>query len=214
MFPWSFTIELICLIFALIFLANKQAVTYWHFFIYYLLFIVLLEGLGWTLWFVFKIKNHWLYNIELPITFFFLWWFLKIESEKNLATKLLYTTGAIIFSVIYLYDTIRNSFFEYNQLSATTRAVLFLLASVMFYYLLIKGNDYVKISTYAPFWLITGIFMFYFISTATTIFFKQLSDIYLFNNIPLHHFVYTFLNLLLYGCWIYAFKCRKYHQNI
>lgn len=213
MFPWSFVIELSCLIMAILFLRDKFKVGNWNYFIYYLSFIVLLEGTGWSLWFIFKLKNHWLYNIELPITFLFIWWILKDEFRKFQINKIWFISGLIIFFTVYMYDIFQNRFTKYNQQSATARSILFLIAAGMYYFYLTKQEHYFKISIYPSFWFVTGIFLFFFISTATNLFFKELSNIYLFEGIPLHHVVFTFLNFLLYSCWAYAFRCKKYLQN-
>ncbi len=213
LYPWAFTFELICLICAVVFLKNSTKVGYWHAFIYYMLFIVLLEGAGWSCWFIFHQKNHWLYNIELPVTCFFLAWVFGKELAPFGVSKRWGWLALLIFTTVFVYESLHTKLTDYNSWSATVRAVLFIVASGIYFYLFLKKTDYVILYKHPPFLLIAGIFFFYFISTGATIFIEELSKIYIAEGVPLRHVLFTFLNACLYGCFAYSFRCR-YQQTI
>jgi hypothetical protein len=213
LFPWSFVIELCCLLFAILFIGKGRRVGYWHTFLWYMLFVVIVEGYGWSLWFVFKQKNHWLYNIELPVTFYFLFWFYKKQFEEFNVNPLWGKVIAVLFAFFFMFESFKTRFVEYNRWAAVLRAVLLLMASVVYFYLFLKRTEYVSLYKHPPFLIIASVFFFYFASTVASLFVAELSTIYLMGGVPLRHILFTFLNFCLYSSWAYTFRCR-YLQTI
>jgi hypothetical protein len=213
LYPWTFTFELICLIFAIVSLEKSPKEGYWHHFIPYMLFIVLLEGMGWSLWVMFRIKNHWLYNIELPVTGIFIAWIFYKELAVWGIKKQWFLLGLSIFGSVFIYESFKTKFIEYNQWSAVVRAVLFIIASGVYFYHFLKKTDHIVLFKHPPFLLIAAIFLYYFTSTGATIFIKELSAIYIAEGVPLRHILFTFLNAFLYGVFAYTFRCQ-YRQII
>lgn len=213
MFLCTFIIELTCLLLSVIFLLNKNQIGNWRAFIFYLLFIVLLEGTGWSLWFIFHLKNHWLYNIELPVTFIFIWFFFKKEFRGFRKALLWLNIGGAIFFIICFCETLKGNFATYNEYAAITKSLLFLFFSAIFYYLIIVDERTMSKDRYAAFWVVTGVFLSSFLETGINTLIRNLSKNHLF--IPYSRLISLFLYplVILYGCWCYAFWHKHMQRN-
>jgi len=213
--PFNFLIETCCLLFSIVYL-RKERRNYWHSLIWFMLAICLFEGTGWLI----RItggNNHWLYNFEMLLEVGFTGWLLNKIYQPIFNGKSWIISGFIIFLITYVVETIirvKNSQYGiYNNISNIESAILFIIASGYYYYLLLKDEAYINLLRHPPFWLISGLFIFFFGSTVASTFFKELLSIHITKGIPIRFFVFIMLNGILYGCWIYAFKC-KYRQTI
>jgi hypothetical protein len=88
------------------------------------------------------------------------------------------------------------------------------LASVYYFYLVLKEDQFRQLSVYAPFWWVSGTLCFYFAGTAGNIFFNYL----IHDQAPVishsvRYVVFNILNVVLYLSWSYSFICR-YRQRI
>jgi hypothetical protein len=208
MFPITLCLEFACLVVAFFFLSKERDIQ-WQCFKIYLLFITILEMCGWAMWFIFKIKNHWLYNLELIVTFCFITWFFTFEFRKYNVSKTFLSAIVTIFFSFWFYEIIGKGIFQYAKNTAIIRSILFLVCSCTYYFYLLKAPEYIVLSKHSSFWIISGVFFFYFCSTLTNLFFSELVKIFLADGPALRHYIYIFFNLILYGLWAYAFKCRS-----
>lgn len=212
MFPSTALIELICFIFAVIYLSNDKD-SFWRHLIWFMLAITLLDGAGWSMAVLLHKKNHWIYNIELPLEVLFIVWLFSNILKTYFKTRVWAVIVVSLFFILYTRDIINSGFNEYADFTDTIAALIFVIASGIFYFYLLKEERYVELFKYPPFWLVTGMFLFYFGSTALNVFFDELMQLNVAKGIPLRYIIFTILNGILYGCWIYAFKCT-YQQNI
>jgi hypothetical protein len=212
MVPVNVFIELLCFIGAFFYL-KKEKEQHWYAFVWFMLFITLLELAGWAMRYLLTMNNHWLYNIHMVVEVFFVAWILHRFFKSMVDSKPWILTGLVVFVISYTIESIARGFVKYNEFTASLTAVLFVIAAGCYFYCLLKSEEYVELLRHPPFWIITGIFLFYFGSTAANIFFEELKQLNLVYHIPLRYFIFPVLNAMLYGCWIYGFRC-KYLQNI
>ena len=212
MFPTTLLFELICFLAALRFLRQEKK-SYWYALIWFMLITTLLDGSGWVMAVIFKKHNHWIYNIEQPVEVYFIGWLFYRLYPPSFEKKLWLWSAAILFGFIFLMESYFYEFKTYIDLSDSLAAAFFVIASCLYFYLLQKEELFVDLFRHPPFWLVTGIFLFYFVSTAVNIFFTELMQINILKGIYLRYIILTVLNGILYGCWIAAFRWR-YLQTI
>jgi hypothetical protein len=155
------------------------------------------------------ISNAWLYNILLvfQMTFFsFLFYHLLNKFRDNRA--IIYI-GFAVLVVLYIVDVTNHGFFEYNNLTNTVMSVLMVCYGFYYYYNLLNNNSYINLRYSSEFWLATGVVLFYFGDTGCNLFYEKIKPILPPNKHYLGY-IYNVLNVILYGCWSYAFICRKW----
>ena len=201
------TIELICLIISFFCITNKKAGWY-RYFITFLFLTVITENTGYFSYFYFHIKNnHWVYNCFLPIQSFFIGWVLFKECQSYFNSKPIIFTGLAVFTILYLVESFKSRFIEFSSLANIEFSICAIVICFIYYYRLLIDDKNVDISTHAPFWLITGIFFYYFVSTSANLFFQYLIEINKVKLVPIRYSIFLFLNLTLYGTWAYSFIC-------
>lgn len=178
-----------------------------------MLVVCMIESAGWSVAVFFHQNNHWIYNIELPIEVLFMIWLFRKIFQPYVETTLWVILSTVAFVILYGRDGLEHGFREYADFTDTIMAIVFVLASCMYYYLLLKDERHVELYQHPPFWLVTGMFLFYFGSTAVNVFFDELMEVNIMKGISLRYIIFTVLNAILYGCWIFAFRCR-YRQTI
>ena len=120
---------------------------------------------------------------------------------------------AIVYFVIYIYEFVFiNHFKGFVDITASVISVVFVLASLVYYYLMQKDDEYRTLVFSPSFWWVNGVLFFYFGSTVSNIFFEYLIKEETDFNFTARYIIFNALNLLLYGCWSYAFICR-YRQR-
>ena len=211
-FPFSEVIESICMLLSFVYLSNGK-VGYWSYFRWFMLFTVALELTGFTLYFVYHLNNHWLYNINLPIEFAFVSGVLYKICSPYFKVLVWLVPGFLLFTGFYLYESINSHFTLYSVISNNIASVIIIIISCFYFYHFLKKEEYVNIYQHPPFWIITGLFFFYFGSTACNVFYNYLASINLKQQIPVRFITFAILNFILYSCWIRAFLC-KYRQTI
>jgi hypothetical protein len=122
-----------------------------------------------------------------------------------------------IFLVMYIWEGLQFHFAKFLNVTASIESVVFVLASLYYYYLILRDDKYIVLNTYAPFWWVNGTLIFYFGSTATNIFNDYLVHEIKLITISIRYITFSILNVLLYACWSYAFICRflqrKYYSS-
>lgn len=199
---------MVCLLIGVFCLA-KDKTPLWRYFILYLLITCMTELSGIYIREVSKASNAPLYNLFLAvecsvISIFFYHLYRPYTNKRSILILWL-----CIFFAMYIREFTTLHFASFVNISASTESVVFVLASLYFYYLILRDEKYVVLNTYAPFWWVNGTLIFYFGSTATNIFFDYLvhDQISWFSQ-SIRYITFSILNVLLYACWSYAFICR------
>lgn len=200
--------EFICFLAAFIFLI-KDKDTAWKLLIPYLLLTCIFEVAGVYMRKVAHIPNYNLYNVFLlfecgvtSYTFYSLY-----KPFKNTGKWLI--TWYIVFMAIYLTELVMNHFKSFVSITATVMSVVFVLASLYYYYLKLMDESFERLAFSAPFWWVSGALFFYFGSTTCNIFFDYLSQIKPINHqLSIRYYIFILLNIILYSFWSYAFLCR------
>jgi hypothetical protein len=184
----------------------------WRLFIFFLPATVLVEVCGIYLRVVSK-PNFMLYNVFLAVecvvqNYFFCYLYLTYRNTRKLLAGWL-----IVFAIFYFTELIINRFGAYVSRASTFMSVELILASVYFYYLLIREERSRRLATYAPFWWVNGTVCFYFAGITSNLFFSYLvQDRQYAISSSARYIVFSILNIILYLSWSYAFICR-YRQR-
>lgn len=199
--------ELIALVAALFILSNKKT-GYWSFFIPYLLITILIESAGYYYRVELKKPNYPFYNFFMfAQLLFFAFLFYKFHQSKRI--KQWVSILVIVFVLVFITEGIINSFASYNKYSRQFLSIFVVLFSCTFFFSILKDDTIKSPVRYPPFWIVTGLFFFYFGSIAMFAFFDKVSQIKLSGNISFYTLVMGCLSCILYGSWIIGFICMK-----
>ncbi len=208
-FPYTPVIELICLGFALFFISNKRS-GYFVYIKWLMLLIVIVEFASFFLHEIYKQRNGWLYNLfVLPAEIICICIALNSICENYFKARKLSILMFLALVLCYVTEGVINGFFKYSHYTNSVFSVYIIFMCCLYYYYLLKSDEVVDIAHESTFWIISGLFFFYFGSTACNLFHKQLEEISQQKNIPLRRIIFIVLNFLLYSCWSYAFVCLK-----
>jgi len=200
--------EFICFLAALVFLI-KDKDTAWKLLIPYLLLTCLVETTGVYMRKVAHVPNYTLYNtfllLECGITGYM---FYSLYKPFKSTGKWLITWYAI-FIAVYVMELVMNHFKTFVSITATVMSVVFVLASLYYYYLKLMDENFDRLAFSAPFWWVGGALFFYFGSTTCNIFFDYLSSLNpIANHLSIRYYIFILLDVILYSFWSYAFLCR------
>lgn len=198
--------ELICFLIGFICLF-KERNPYWKVFSVYMFITFSVETAGLALQRQhlgnYQIYTGFLVMECLLVSSFFYYLFRKYNHKA----QLLYGWLVLVF-LAYFSELIFTHFKKFPYYTATLMSVGFVIASLYFYFLILKDEKFQKLGTYPSFWIVNGILFFYFGSTACNLFFDFLFDATAYGGLPLRYIIFVVLNIFLYGCWSYAFICR------
>ncbi|SHG46159.1 hypothetical protein [Pedobacter caeni] len=205
-------IEFSCLLVACLCL-YKEKDPIWRLSILYLLFTCFTEVSAIHLRKVLHQSNLYLYNVFLLVECGFISTFFYFLYKKYVNKSKWLIGWLSLFALFYTLELISNNFLNFTFKTASALSVAFVLASLYFYYLILKDEKFERLSIYPPFWWVNGTLIFYFGSTSTNIFFDYLiqDQISIFPQ-SIRYRIFNILNVLLYCCWSYAFLC-KYLQR-
>jgi hypothetical protein len=158
-------------------------------------------------------RNEWLYNLLLLFQAGFINWMFYHLLKDYMSINFLMGAELLILSCFYVFETLQHGITTYNQLTNTIFLVFVSLYSLLYYYFLIRDTDYVHLVTHANFWWVTGIFFFYFGTTACNVFYHQLGPNANNSIKNLTFYVYNAFIFVLYGCWSYSFICKKWETR-
>lgn len=207
MYPFALSIEIVCFTLAILFLKNGK-VGHWKYFIIYMAITVAAETAGWLIMLQGRGSNQWVYNIFAPIQACFLYWMFYRVYPKQFKSGIFLMTCALIFFAVYAYECFTHPFTVFNNYSWILFSFSMIVACGLYYYFLMTDESYTDLGKHPPFWFVTGIFIYFFSSSVCTLFFSQLVRINITDNISLRYLLFILFNLILYGCWSYAFLCR------
>nr|WP_295863684.1 hypothetical protein [uncultured Chitinophaga sp.] len=203
--------EIICFLTGLICLI-KDRDPVWKRFILYLFIVCITELSGIYIRRTMHVSNVWVYNIFLVIECFCISLFFHHLYSNYINVSKWLIAWLAIFMVIYTVEAIDSHFQRFNNKTATLMAVVFVLASLYYFYLMLKDSRYQSLGAYAPFWWISGVLLFYFGGVIFNILFQYIADSSTFPY-SMRYIIFNILNIFLYTSWSYAFICR-YRQRI
>ncbi|MRG44482.1 hypothetical protein GFS24_05125 [Chitinophaga sp. SYP-B3965] len=198
----SFLTSVVCL--------SKDRDPVWKRFSIYLLIVCLVETGGIYFRETLHQPNTPLYNGLLPIECFAVSSMFYHLLKPYGIRRDIFLAWITLFALCFLTELISSRFSHYAHQTLVLMAVVFILASLYYFYLVLKDDHYVSLGTYAPFWWVSGALIFYFGGTATNTFFQYLLNDPETRSIhySLRYHIFKVLNVLQYGCWSYAFICR------
>lgn len=215
--PFSQIIELIAAIAAFIYL-KKEKENPWQWFKWFLVFVFVIDFSGYlyrliqVLNGIKEVKNHIVYKIYLPVEFLFHSWVLFLLTKQYKKLIRYYTAGCFVFFSLFVIELSNVSLNTYLVTSDLFEAFFLLTGCLLYYYYFLKQENHVEIIKFAPFWIVTGLFFYHFVSFSVTVFFDYLALINTTGQgIPLRSYVFIVLNCIFYGSWVYAFKIRRKH---
>lgn len=189
---------------AALYLLQLKAAGYWRLFTVFLIVTIFVEFAGYYYRYELKTANYPVYNFLMLLQAgFFGWLFYRFHSVRVL--QLLVLVFLAVFLLFFFAEGIYHSFGSYHKYSRQFLSFCVVLYSCTYYFTLVK-NDAVKTPLRHPsFWIVTGLFFYYFGSIAMFAFFDKVSAIKLAGNISFYTLVIGSLSCILYGCWIIGF---------
>ena len=209
--------ELICLITALVCLFKAKEF-YWRLLIPLMLVITMVEFASVPLKALYRANpipinsTVWMYNLLLPLQIAaFSTMFYSLIGKYTSNNKPLVFTGAAFLYLFYIYELITNEagIFNFNSNTYAAMSVLFVIYSLYYYYVLLTSEEYSELKCMPEFWWVTGTLFFFFGTTAVNLFYSHLLKSYPGNKLYLVY-ISDILSVILYGCWSYAFICKRW----
>lgn len=206
--------ELVCLLISL-FCLFKERNPIWRSFIIYMFLVCAAENLG-ILFRELTRMNYGIYTVFLlfecgMISVFF--HHLYYNYQKR--TALILFSWLTVFTACYTIELASHHFKTFPFRTAAFMSVVFVIASCYFYLIMIRDEKFRKLSNYPSFWIVNGILFFYFGGTVVNVFYDYLSHEKLTQlSRSVRYITFNILNILLYGCWSYAFICRYRQRNL
>ncbi|WP_175632844.1 hypothetical protein [Pedobacter ghigonis] len=118
--------------------------------------------------------------------------------------------GTMITYAIFVYLYGLN---VYNAFTISLASVIFVIYGLMYFYLLLKDENYIDLSNHPAFWWVGGTLIFYFGSTLANFFDDIAQRIYL-GRYNARTIIYITLNFFLYAFWAYSFVCRARQRKL
>ena len=205
-------IECICSLMALFFLRNEKR-NIWVLLKWFIVFTTAFELLAYTYSLLSQKYNLWMFVLYLPFDFTISYWALYKLSPYHKVNKFLLWAGIVTFCICYVTEIWLNGIFIYTINSDTISTFFTFISCNWFFYLLLKQDEWIDIPKHAAFWFVTGLFLFSFCSVVTNLFDSALMNLFVSKKTSLRSLLYIVFNLILYGCWGYAYICR-YQEKI
>lgn len=211
-FTINTSVELFCFVVSLLCLYNDKDPV-WRGFILFLFSTCLFEFVGIFTRNELHKANFMVYNVYLVVECFTLSYFFYHLYSIYHSRKTLLLVWLAIFFVFFAAELYKNRLGNYAFAASTLEAIALVLASVYYFYLVLREEEYRQLFAYAPFWWVSGTICFYFASTASNIFFNYLAA----EKAPVvshsaRYILFNILNVILYLNWSYSFVCR-YRQR-
>lgn len=190
----------------LLVLAKKAG--YWRFFAVYCAVLLLSEFGGFYLRTVLVKPNHVLYNLLMLLQAgFFLYLLHRFHVSKKI--RQLIGITALAFTLLYLTESLIHAFDAYNKYSRQFLALAVVLFSCTFYGTLLQNDRVKNPLSYPAFWVVTGLFVYYFGTFVIFVFYNEVAKIKLTGNLSFYTIIIGSLSVILYGSWIIGFIWKK-----
>jgi len=209
----SFTVvtELISLFLGVIFLIRDKSI-FWRILLLYVFLSAGTELLGKFCARAYH-TNLLVYNIFIFIEISFISYGFYVFLKEYADIKKLIFSVYLATLVIYIGYFIFYGINSYNILTVSVISVVFVIYALMYFYLLLKDENYVNLKFHPAFWWIGGTLIFYFGGTLAN-FFDDIIRQNSFGKSSNRLFIYNTLNVFLHGFWIYAYICRARQRKI
>lgn len=211
--PYNLLIEFCCFLVYLYFckpgIGKIYTILFW-----FLLFTIIVESVGYYLRYFLSINNQWVYNIYVVVEMIIIASLLgELIGPFFNIRRVNRWVGILLFSS-YTIETISTHFQKYASITNSLFSVYVVIMCCLYFYYFLHSEEDIPILVHPPFWLISGLFFFYFGSSACNLFFDYLAMVNLQHARPLRYFIMLLLNFLLYGCWGYAIVCQKKQSSL
>lgn len=204
---FTILLELLTLLVALFFLPRTKS-KFNLLFIAYLIVVIIIEVAGVYIAEKLQQKNHFLFNLLMFVQagFFTLLLYRVFRSDVN---KKMAVALWILFLIVYFFQIIGLGFTTYFKISRVFLSVLVVFQCLNFYFSLLRNDEIVSPLTYGPFWIVTGLFFFYFGSVSVFAFADAISSIRLAGQTNFYKLIMSALSTILYGSWSVGFICLR-----
>jgi hypothetical protein len=206
-FNTAVCMEILALIAAIVCLTSKRS-GYWALFLAFLLITLSIEGFGYYYKVILKLPNYIFYNMLMLIQVVFFSFLFNRFSKKNY-NKILLAIGLIAFITLFIIEGLKSSFDTYNKMSRISLSYHVVFFSCLFYFNLLRDDSISSPLRHPPFWIITGLFFYYFGTAIIFSFFSTVAKIKLGGNISFYNLIMGTLSFILYSTWVIAFIWKK-----
>lgn len=211
----STIMEILALLSALLWCRQESNLFKW--FIPFLLYTVVNEMIAYYVGFELHIRNYVFYIIYIPIAFAFYSYILlhEINDQKQRIAGVFLAVSGVGFSIVNMLWI--QGFALFNTYTNTLLSVLLIVICMLFLYDYLKRSHIVHNPLREPlFWLIAGLLFFYFGGLIVNLLYTySVQQDFKINGKKMYSFIIDFLNVLLYGCLIIAFRlCYKNKKSI
>lgn len=203
--------ELISLLLGIIFLIKDKSI-FWRILLLYVFLCAGTELLGKFCARTYH-TNLIVYNIFIFIEISFISYGFYVFLKEYADIKKLILSVYLAILILYFGYFIFYGINSYNILSVSIMSVVFVVYALMYFYLLLKDENYVDLKFHPAFWWVGGTLIFYFGGTLAN-FFDDIIRENSFGKYGTRLFIYNTLNVFLHGFWIYAYICRARQRKI
>ncbi|HXB31791.1 MAG TPA: hypothetical protein VNV35_00150 [Puia sp.] len=199
--------EVLALLVALATLTSPRS-GWWRFFTLFMALTLGVEITGFYVHYILNRPNN--YNVFVPFMLveacFYTLILYKFLDTVNLRRWLLAGFGA--FLLVYIFDLAGTNFMSYSSTSRISLSVFVVLFSCIYYRRLLQGTVLLQPLKYPPFWVVTGLFFFYFGTIVVFCFRSQLIRLP-DKGANVRLFLLGALNWILYLSWSIAFIWKR-----
>lgn len=206
--PFALMSEWMCFI-ASILIIKKHHSHPWRIFQGYLFVVICVETFNhFGLRLKYITSNQWLYNLFLPVHgMFYFYVFSEIIHLKS--AKSAFTIACAIFIISMVSEGFFQGFDHYFFRSYIILCILCMGFCFLYYYSLFKQIEYSDLMKEPAFWFAAGSLAYFGIGASVTVFFTELVNLKIKNQIPLRMIIMGITNIIMYGCWIKSFLCLQ-----
>ena len=199
--------ELAALLAAVLFLFSKKA-DYWRLFVLYCAVLLLAEFAGFYMRTVLEQPNNVIYNLLMLLqAAFFL--YLMYRFHQSVQVRKAIGIAGLLFLLLYISESVLQEFSAYNKYIRQYLALAIVFFSCTFYFTLLKNDEVKSLLSYPAFWIVTGLFVYYFGTVVMFAFFDDVSKLKRSGNSYFYTIVMGCLSFILYGSWIIGFIWKK-----
>jgi len=209
MFPLSLHnyFEILALTCSIIFWKNIRN-TPLQWFVPYLIFIVIVEFIGRYMRTELKVTNAWLYNISVPLEYFF-YVFIFFSFFKNKINQWLAVGFFVLFGIYVIVFLSINGIAKFNRNVLIIGSFSLIVFSILCLIELYNLPGIINLSKHPVFWIAVGVLLFsageFSYDLMTKFFFANRMD----KGAIIFRSINSYLNLLLYLCISISFIWKK-----
>jgi len=204
--------EIITLLVSLLLVRSRPA-GFWRWFVVFMTITLLVETSACYYRLQYGKSNHSFYNAFMIVqAAFYFFLFLKFFSPSQI--RLLFSLLLLVFVLFFLGESVLLKFAGYNLWSRQFLSVYVVLGCCLYYTQLLRQEGTTSPLREPIFWIITGLFAFYFGSIVTFSIYFPLSGEVRLHYRWFYNTVIGTLSCILYCSWIIGFICRRRHLRL